>query len=92
MESAGVVRRRGDMKPVEANPSHVLKRMMELRDWAEYIEQSVTRDQPFETGKFKILMELADPRLLREVQDRARILQISISRVIEALKKSTVPS
>jgi hypothetical protein len=80
------------MKPLHANSTHLLKRMMEIRDWADYIEQTVTRDQPFETGKFRLLIELADPKVLREVQDRVRVLQISINRLIESLRKSTVSS
>jgi len=76
------------MKTIDANQTHLLKRMMELRDWAEFIEASVTRDQSFEIGKYRLLMELADPRALRDVQDRSKVLLIALNRLIEGLNKS----
>ena len=78
------------MKPVVINQTHLLKRMMELRDWAEYIETSVTRDQSYEVGKQKLLTEFVEPRLLQDVQARARVLQVGINRVIERLKQASV--
>jgi len=78
------------MKPVAVNSTHLLKRMMELRDWAEYIEMSVTKDQSYEIGKQALLSELVEPRLLQDVQARARILQVGINRVIERLRKTAV--
>jgi hypothetical protein len=80
------------MKPVEVNHTHLLKRMMELRDWAEYIETSVTTDQSYEVGKQKLLHEFVEPRLLQDVQARARVLQVGINRVIERLRQGAVNS
>lgn len=78
------------MKPVAVNHTHLLKRMMELRDWAEYIETSVTKDQSYEVGKQALLSDLVEPRLLQDVQARARVLQVGINRVIERLKQTAV--
>lgn len=78
------------MKPVVINHTHLLKRMMELRDWAEYIEMSVTKDQSYEVGKQRLLSEFVEPRLLQDVQARARVLQVGINRVIERLKQATI--
>jgi hypothetical protein len=43
---------------VYADPSHVLKRLKELRDWAEYIHLSLTEDQPYELYKLRVLNQL----------------------------------
>jgi hypothetical protein len=40
---------------IRADRCHVLKRLRELRDWAAYIRDSVTRDQPYEEGKMDLL-------------------------------------
>ena len=49
---------------VVADREHVVKRLKELRDWADYIVQSLSSDQPYEQGKLDLLRpmtELADP-------------------------------
>ena len=47
---------------------HVVRRLTELRDWAEYVHESLVRDQPYEEGKLQALLELAPANELEELR------------------------
>jgi hypothetical protein len=40
---------------IQADRIHVVRRLKELRDWARYIQESVSEDQPYEHGKMSLL-------------------------------------
>jgi hypothetical protein len=59
---------------VVANREHILKRLMELRDWADYIVQSLSTDQAYERGKFDLLKQMVGPDDLAGARNEARAL------------------
>jgi hypothetical protein len=66
---------------VEMNESHVAKRLQELRGWADYIVESLTRDQRYESGKMELLERLLDERELRDLRDLAASLADRLNRI-----------
>ena len=44
---------------MEVDARHVVRRLAELRDWAEYVHESLVRDQPYEAGKLERLSQMA---------------------------------
>ncbi|HZF00081.1 MAG TPA: hypothetical protein VE981_23935 [Planctomycetota bacterium] len=53
---------------VTASPQHVVQRLRELRAWADYIVDSLVRDQPYESGKIALLGQLTGEDSLREIR------------------------
>ena len=66
---------------IEMNEAHVARRLDELRGWADYIVESLTRDQRYEAGKIEVLERLLDRHELRELRDLARTLAERLSQV-----------
>ena len=73
---------------------HVVRRLAELRDWAEYVHESLMRDQPYEEGKIEALLELAPANELEELRASsfflARRLSALLARVaVDAARPAT---
>lgn len=66
---------------IEMNELHVARRIEELRGWADYIVESLTRDQRYESGKTEILERLLDEKELGELRELARALADRLSRI-----------
>ena len=58
---------------------HVVRRLAELRDWADYLHESLVRDQPYEPGKLERLAELADENELKAIQAASYFLSKRLS-------------
>ena len=67
---------------VTANREHVVKRLKELRDWADYIVQSLSADQPYERGKMDLLKEVVGLDDLHDLREGARSLAESLDRTV----------
>lgn len=64
---------------------HVLRRLCDARDWALYVRDTLTRDEPHETGKQRLLEGMADPAELRALQALSRDLSEGLRKVAERL-------
>lgn len=67
---------------VMANREHVVKRLKELRDWADYIVQSLSTDQPYERGKMDLLPQVVGPEDLHDLREEARTLAERLERAV----------
>jgi len=77
---------------VRADRVHVLQRLRDLRDWAWFIHESVTGDQPFEVGKRRLLDAYLGETFLREFDSDSRHLAEQLDRMIERIESSAVPA
>ena len=67
---------------VMANRDHVVKRLKELRDWADYIVQSLSADQPYERGKMDLLKQVVGLEDLDDLRNEARSLAERLDRLV----------
>ena len=74
---------------VMANRDHVVKRLKELRDWADYIVQSLSADQPYERGKMDLLKQVVGLEDLDDLREEARSLAERLDRLVA---RSDAPS
>jgi hypothetical protein len=61
---------------------HGVRRLKELRGWADYIVESLTRDQCYEPGKVKQLEELVDSKDLEDLRVQASSLRDRLEALI----------
>ena len=78
--------------PVQADRVHVLQRLRDLRDWAHFIHDSITMDQPYETGKQDLLLAYMGEEFLREFANDSASLARRIERMIEKIEASAAPA
>ena len=78
--------------PVQADRVHVLQRLRDLRDWAHFIHDSMTMDQPYETGKQDLLLAYMGEDFLREFANDSASLAKRLSRIIETIEASAAPA
>ena len=77
---------------VQADRVHVLRRLRDLRDWARFIHESLSADQPFETGKRDLLEAYLGEAFLREFNADSLSLAERLDRMIERIESSAVPA
>jgi len=56
---------------MKINEEHVARRLKELLGWADYIVESLLRDQSYEPGKKDVLERVVGIEALKELRDRA---------------------
>ena len=78
--------------PVQADRVHVLQRLRDLRDWAHFIHDSMTMDQPYETGKQDLLVAYMGEEFLREFAADSASLARRLELVIEKVEASAAPA
>ena len=78
--------------PVQADRVHVLQRLRDLRDWAHFIQDSMTMDQPYETGKQDLLLAYMGEEFLREFANDSAGLVRRIDLVIGKIEASAAPA
>ena len=61
---------------------HVVRRLAELRDWVEYVHESLVRDQPYEIGKLQRLSELLREDELKELRVSSYLLARRLSELV----------
>lgn len=66
-----------------AKHEHVVARLKELRDWADYIRESLAVDQSWETGKVKLMESLFGPEAVEDVREEARALAERLEKLLE---------
>jgi hypothetical protein len=77
---------------IQADRVHVLQRLRDLRDWARFIRESVTEDQPFESGKRDLLSAYMGEEFLRLFgEDSAGIVE-RLDRMIDQIESSARPA
>ena len=64
---------------------HLVRRLAELRYWAEYIHESLVSDQPYEEGKLRALLELAPANELEELRASSFFLARRLSALLARL-------
>ena len=77
---------------VQADRVHVLRRLRDLRDWARFIHDSLTADQPYETGKRNLLEAYLGEALLHEFDSDARSLADRLDVMIRRIESSAAPA
>jgi len=77
---------------VQADRVHVLRRLRDLRDWARFIHDSLTADQPYETGKRNLLEAYLGEALLHEFDSDARNLADRLDVMIRRIESSAAPA
>ena len=77
---------------VQADRVHVLRRLRDLRDWARFIHDSLTADQPFETGKRGLLEAYMGEAFLREFDSDSRSLADRLDAMIRRIEESAAPA
>jgi len=77
---------------VQADRVHVLRRLRDLRDWARYIHESLTADQPYETGKRNLLEAYLGEAFLREFDSDSRSLADRLDVMIRRIEASAAPA
>jgi N12 class adenine-specific DNA methylase len=78
--------------PVQADRVHVLQRLRDLRDWAHFIHDSATMDQPYETGKQDLLLAYLGEEFLREFANDSASLARRLEMMIEKIEASAAPA
>jgi hypothetical protein len=53
---------------------HVLRRLCDARDWAQYVHDTLTLDEAHEAGKQRVLEGMTAPEELRALQAESRAL------------------
>lgn len=64
---------------------HVVRRLCDARDWAQYVRDTLTQDEAHEPGKQKLLEGLADAGELRALQAQSRDLADRLRTLAERL-------
>ena len=77
---------------IQADRVHVLRRLRDLRDWARYIHESLTADQPFETGKRDLLEAYMGEAFLHEFDSDSRSLVDRLDVMIRRIEASAAPA
>lgn len=62
---------------------HVVRRLCDARDWAQYVHDTLTQDEPHESGKQALLEGMADDDELRLLQSQSRELADRLRRLSE---------
>ena len=78
--------------PLQADRVHVLQRLRDLREWAHFIQDSMTMDQPYETGKQDLLVAYMGEEFLREFANDSASLVRRIDLAIEKIEASAAPA
>ena len=73
---------------ITADNSHLVRRLRELRGWAGFIIESLTMDQPYETGKRELLRRLLGPNELKDLREMAWSLRERLDRAALQLEYS----
>ena len=73
---------------ISADNTHLVHRLRELRGWAGFIIESLTMDQPYETGKRELLGMLLGPSALKELRETAWSLRERLDRATVQLEFS----
>ena len=76
---------------VTADSQHVAYRLRELLGWADYIVDSLCRDQRYETGKLALLGQMTGDEDLREIRQLAWALREKLYVVATRVELSTDP-
>ncbi len=69
---------------------HVVRRLCDARDWAQYVRDTLTRDEPHEPGKQERLEGMTDAGELRVLQARSRDLADRLRDLAERLMSQPV--
>jgi hypothetical protein len=77
---------------IQADRVHVLRRLRDLRDWARYIHESLTADQPFETGKRELLEAYMGEAFLHEFDSDSSSLADRLDVMIRRIEASASPA
>lgn len=77
---------------VQADRVHVLQRLRDLRDWARFIHESLSSDQPFETGKRDLLEAYMGEAFLREFDSDSLSIADRLDRMIDRIESSAAPA
>jgi hypothetical protein len=77
---------------IQADRVHVLQRLRDLRDWARFIHESVTGDQPFESGKRDLLSVYMGEEFLKIFGDDSASIVERLDLMIERLESSARPA
>ncbi len=77
---------------VQADRVHVLQRLRDLRDWAHFIHDSMSMDQPYETGKQDLLQAYMGDEFLREFANDSASLARRLELMIEKIESSAAPA
>jgi len=77
---------------VQADRVHVLRRLRDLRDWARFIHESLSSDQPFETGKRDLLEAYLGEAFLHEFDSDSRSLADRLDVMIRRIEASASPA
>lgn len=77
---------------VQADRVHVLRQLRDLRGWARFIHESLSADQPFETGKRHLLEAYLGEPFLREFDADARSLADRLDVMIGRIEASAAPA
>ena len=71
---------------ITADNTHLVHRLRELRGWAAFIIESLSMDQPYETGKRELLKVALGPDALRELRETAWSLREQLDRAAVQLE------
>jgi N12 class adenine-specific DNA methylase len=77
---------------VQADRVHVLQRLRDLRDWARFIHESMSADQPFESGKRELLAAYMGEAFLREFDSDSSSLAERLDGIIERIESTAAPA
>jgi len=76
---------------VTADSEHVAFRLRELLGWADYIVDSICRDQRYESGKLALLGQLTGEKELRDLRHLAWALREKLYVVATRVELSPPP-
>jgi hypothetical protein len=77
---------------VQADRVHVLQQLRGLRDWAYFIHDSMSMDQPYETGKQDLLQAYMGEEFLRGFVTDSASLAKRLESIIEKIEASAAPA
>ena len=77
---------------VRADRVHVLQRLRDLRDWARYIHESLSGDQPYEQGKRGLLEAYMGAEFLCGLAEDSATLGRRLETMIERIEASAAPA
>lgn len=69
---------------------HVVRRLCDARDWAQYIHDTLSQDEPHEPGKQALLEGMTDPDELRALRDASRALAERLRALAKGLLAESV--
>ena len=69
-----------------ADGNHVVKRLKEVRDWAAYIHETLTEDQPFEREKVQVMERVVGKDSLQDLQQGTMALVARLEGIIGRLE------